>query len=92
MHKIIDIKPSPRMNKRLRVILSNGKHYDFGQKDGSTYIDHKDKVLKYSYINRHMGNNKERELIENLEPSPALFSYYLLYSTKFLNNFHLKKN
>lgn len=76
---IIDIKPSPVKNKRYRVIMNNGKHYDFGLKTGSTYLDHKDKDIKKNYWLRHMGNPIENKLIKNLIPSPALFSAYILW-------------
>ena len=91
---IIKIEPSPRKNKRYRVILSNGDKYDFGLLDGSTFIDHKDEKKRGNYIARHLSNKKENELIENLEPSPALFSMYLLWgytsdldeNIRYLNN------
>jgi hypothetical protein len=76
---IVEIKPSPLKNKRLRVYLTNGKTYDFGFKGGSTYIDHHNEQLRLNYIKRHGGNVKEAYLIHNLIPSPALFSMYLLW-------------
>ena len=76
---IIKIEPSKRKNKRLRVILSNGEKYDFGLLGGSTYIDHKDKKKRANYISRHLGNDKESKLVEDLTPSPALFSLFLLW-------------
>ncbi len=76
---IIKIEPSTRKNKRFRVILSNGDKYDFGLLGGSTYIDHKDEKKRANYISRHLGNDKESELIESLTPSPALFSMFLLW-------------
>ena len=35
---IINISPSKRINKRYQVLMDNGKTYDFGLKDGSTYL------------------------------------------------------
>jgi len=32
-----------------------------------------------NYWLRHLGNKKEKELIDNFIPSPALFSAYLLW-------------
>ena len=76
---ITKIERSPRKNKRFRVILSNEKKYDFGLLGGSTYIDHKDINKRKNYISRHLGNDTESYLIENLIPSPSLFSMYLLW-------------
>jgi hypothetical protein len=76
---IIDIKKSPVKYKRYRVLMNNGKHYDFGLKNGSTYIDHKDKRKRENYIRRHYANPIEKRLIDNLVPSPAIFSLYLLW-------------
>ena len=77
--KIKEIQHSPIKNKRFRVILDNGKHYDFGLDTGSTYIDHHDIKKRNAYIARHFGNKLEKNLIINLVPSPALFSMYLLW-------------
>lgn len=79
--KIIDIKPSPRYNKRFRVLLDNGKTYDFGLKNGKTYIDHHDEKLRLNYTKRHLALKKENPFITELIPSPALFSYYLLWGS-----------
>jgi hypothetical protein len=74
---------SPLHNKRFRVVMNDGKTYDFGYKDsgrlGSTYIDHNSGRLRNAYRARHLANPAERRLIENLVPSPALFAYYLLW-------------
>ena len=87
--KIIKLINSPRKNKRFRVYLDNGEHYDFGLDTGSTYIDHKDKIKRENYRARHLGNLTEKHFIENLIPSPALFSYWLLWgdSTLLEQNF-----
>lgn len=70
---------SPRKMKRYRAILDDGRYYDFGLDGGATYIDHADKKLRENYIKRHMANVTEARLIENLVPSPALFSRVLLW-------------
>ena len=77
--KIITVQNSPRKNKRLRIYLEDGDYFDFGLKDGSTYIDHQNKSKRYNYWARHMANPRERELINNLTPSPALYSAYILW-------------
>ena len=76
---IVSIIKSPRKGKRYRVTLKDGRHFDFGLTDGSTYIDHHDITKRKNYRARHIGNEKERTLINNNTPSPALFSYYLLW-------------
>jgi hypothetical protein len=83
---IIKLTDSPLPFKRYRVFMDNGdkprstlKHFDFGLKDGTTYIDHKDKILRENYLKRHLANTTEKHLIQNLIPSPALFSALLLW-------------
>ena len=78
-YKIMDITNSPLKNKRYRVYLNDNSHYDFGLKGGTTYIDHHDKLLKENYYLRHLANPEELYLVNNLIPSPALFSIYLLW-------------
>jgi len=97
---IINIIPSPKKNKRFRVYMDNGKHYDFGLDTGSTYIDHHDKQKRLAYIARHLGNLSEKRLIDSLTPSPALFSLGLLWgkytniedNIKYLNNLFKEKH
>lgn len=79
LYMIVEIKNSKKKNKRFRVILDNGKAYDFGLDTGETFIDHHDKNKRLNYRSRHLGNETENNLINNLIPSPALFSYYLLW-------------
>jgi hypothetical protein len=77
--KIIKLEDSPLKSKRFRIYLDNNKHYDFGLKTGETYIDHRDKVKRDNYRRRHYNSIREQPYIQNLIPSPALFSYYLLW-------------
>jgi hypothetical protein len=77
--RILKVEQSPMKNKRFRVFLDSGKHYDFGLDTGSTFIDHGDNKKRNAYIARHFGNRVEKQLIENLVPSPALFSMFLLW-------------
>ena len=79
--KIIYITKSNKKDKRFKVHLDNGDTYDFGLKNPKygTYLDHKDKERRFLFWNRHYGNKKEKKLIDNLIPSPALFSAYLLW-------------
>ena len=78
-YKIIKLENSPVKNKRLRVILNNGDKYDFGLLNAETYIDHGDKEKRLNYWARHLGNPTEEYRIQNLIPSPSLFSAYLLW-------------
>ena len=78
--KIIKLVDSPLKTKRFRVYLDDESHYDFGLKTGQTYIDHHDKVKRENYKRRHYNSKREQPYIKNLVPSPALFSYYLLWS------------
>lgn len=80
--KIIEIKKSSRPAKRYEIVINDGKankSYHFGLEGGETYIDHQDKAKREAYRKRHYANKKEKELIDNLIPSPALFSYHLLW-------------
>jgi hypothetical protein len=81
---IIDIKPSPTKYKRYRatILQHNGveKKIDFGLKDGTTYIDNmRTTQERHNYWQRHLANNTEKKLIENLVPSPSLLSAMLLW-------------
>ena len=80
--EIIELTESTRPNKRLRIVINEDgeeKTYHFGFDGGSTYIDHQDKEKRSAYRKRHYANKKEKQLIDNLIPSPALFSYKLLW-------------
>jgi hypothetical protein len=77
--KIIHITKSNKKDKRFKVFLDNGDEFDFGLKDGSTYIDEKNKVKRMNYWLRHIANKRENQLINDLEPSASVFSAYLLW-------------
>lgn len=47
------IEPSNKKDKRYKATFDNGKVVHFGAKNGSTYIDHKDKKKRENYIKRH---------------------------------------
>ena len=85
------IDRSNRLGKRFKVILDNGNEYHFGQefhdeKHPITFIDGAPREKRDAYIKRHLGNKVENELINNLVPSPSLFSMYLLWNTNSLQN------
>jgi hypothetical protein len=79
--KILNITSSPLKTKRFRIFLDNDDYYDFGLKTGQTYIDHKDKTKRYNYQVRHYNSKREQPFIKNVIPSPALFSYYILWGS-----------
>ena len=91
---------SPKKHKRFRVIMNNNKHYDFGLDTGLTYLDHKNNIKKENYWARHYANPTEKKLIDNLVPSPSLFSAYLLWgkytdinkNIEYLNNLWMQKH
>ena len=75
--QIIKIVGSTRKNKRYRVYMDDGRHFDFGLKFGDTYIDNKNKIKRENYRKRHYA--QEKKLIDNLIPSPSVFSYWILW-------------
>ena len=83
MTRIVKIVNSPRKGKRLRVYLENNDYFDFGFDGGQTYIDHRNKKKRDNYRRRHYANDIERYLIDNLTPSPALYSYYILWGDSY---------
>ena len=55
--KFVSLKLSSRDNKRYEIIFSEPKKtIHFGAKDGSTYIDHHDKIKRENYLKRHIVN------------------------------------
>jgi hypothetical protein len=86
--KIVKIETSNRKNKRFKVTLDDGDVYHFGLLGASTYLEHGNKRKRDNYRKRHRGNDIERYLIETLTPSPALFSWALLWgdSTDLMKN------
>ena len=76
---IESIDHSPLKNKRFRTVLSDKRHFDFGLMGAQTFIDHGDFQMRENYRKRHMSNVREKYFIDNYIPSPALFSYYILW-------------
>ena len=77
--KKINIIKSSRQNKRFRIIMDDGRYFDFGLLNGQTYIDHHNQIKRTNYLKRHTSNEKEKYLIDNLIPSAALFSAKILW-------------
>jgi hypothetical protein len=84
--KIVSLEKSTRVNKKYVVTMSDGKEYHFGLKNSVTYTEGSSKEKRDAFLARHMNNPLEKKLIENLVPSPALFSVYLLWNTPSLEN------
>lgn len=76
---IVRLQKSPVKTKRFRVVMDNGKKYDFGYLGAYTYLDGADDKIRSAYRARHYANKTEKELIDNLVPSASLFSYYLIW-------------
>lgn len=98
MIKIVDFSNSNKPDKRYKITLEypdgKMKSWDFGLKDGSTYIDSGDKLKRENYWKRHCGNAVEKHRIKNIIPSASLFSARLLWgeTTNLTDNLvHLQK-
>jgi len=80
--EIVDLSLSPKPTKRFRITLiidGEQKSWDFGAKNGNTFIDHADERKRFAYWARHTANTTERDRIQNLIPSASLFSACLLW-------------
>jgi hypothetical protein len=84
--KIVSLEKSNRKDKKYVVLLDDGKTYHFGLKNAITYVEGATKQKRDAFLARHLNNPLEKKLIENLVPSPALFSTYLLWNTPSLEN------
>ena len=56
--KLIKITKSPKKEKKLRAVFSDGSHTDFGARGMSDYTKHKDPSRKKLYMSRHRKNEK----------------------------------
>lgn len=51
---LVALFPSPRKEKRYRLILANPKQViDFGMKHSHTYVDGASDLTRYNYLKRH---------------------------------------
>ena len=83
--EIVELLPSKTENKRFEITLNVDDQeytFKFGDKNGSTYIDHGDVKKRDAYRARHYANKVEKYRIDNLVPSPALFSWKLLWGDR----------
>lgn len=83
--KIVSLEKSNRKDKKYVVLLDDGKSYHFGLKNSITYVEGATKQKRDAFLARHLNNPLEKKLIENVIPSPALFSVYLLWQTPSLD-------
>ena len=89
--EIIEVKELHGKRKRFSITISEYgkiKKYQFGQPNGFTYIDGASNITRNNYLSRHMANETEADLINNLTPSPALFSAAILWG----NSPNIEKN
>ena len=81
--RITSIKPSQHIGKRYVATFDTGdgkeKKFHFGQDGAYTYIDGAPEKIKEAYWARHYANAVERYRIDNLIPSAAMLSAYLLW-------------
>jgi len=83
--EIVELLPSDLPSKRFKIVVridDRDYTYNFGQDGSSTYIDHGDEKKRENYRRRHYANKTEKYRIDNLIPSPALFSWKLLWGDK----------
>jgi hypothetical protein len=76
--QIISVEEPPLKNKRFRAYFNNNKHIDFGSLGATTYIDGASESTRHNYQARHYWG-RQKELIDNLTPSPSLLSMVLLW-------------
>jgi len=77
--QIIKVETSPKKNKRFRAFLDDGSVYDFGLLGARTFLEDRTHDERINYWKRHLGNKREKELIETLTISPATLSAFILW-------------
>jgi hypothetical protein len=83
--EIVELLPSDLPSKRFKIVVKVDDRdytFNFGAKEGNTYIDHGDEKKRENYRRRHYANPTEKYRINNLIPSPSLFSWKLLWGDK----------
>jgi hypothetical protein len=74
-----DFGESKIKTKRFYVVY-NDKVINFGSKNGSTFLDHKDKKKKDNWFKRHSKiKNKKGEYVINNKDSPSFWSNNILW-------------
>ena len=77
--QIIKITKSERQGKKMKATFNDGKIINFGSSTSQTYVEGATKSKRHNYLQRHLSNKTEKQLITNLKPSPALLSAELLW-------------
>jgi hypothetical protein len=83
---IINIEDSPLRNRRFRIYLLNGNHYDVGFKKCKYYIDNHNKLRRDLYYG--LLNNDAKNTLMTLKPSQLLYETFILNggSKNIINN------
>ena len=77
--QIVKISKSSKKGKKLKATFNDGKQISFGSSTSQTYVEGATKLKRHNYLERHLSNKTEKQLIQNLKPSPALLSAELLW-------------
>jgi hypothetical protein len=60
---LVGLFPSPKENKRYRLVLANPrKIIDFGMQNSNTYVDGASDITRYNYLKRHAVRENWNEL------------------------------
>ena len=86
--QIVSVTKSSKKGNKLKAKFNDGKVFDFGSKTSQTFVEGASRKKRRNYLERHLANKTEKELIQNLKPSPALLSANLLWG----KSIDLKKN
>jgi len=84
MSKLLEVKESKNKPKRFYALFKKEnelKSVGFGDPEGSTYIDHKDKTKRSNYIKRHSNNPLEKKFLNKKKyyDAPANLSMHILW-------------
>lgn len=85
--ELLKVGKSNKKDKRLTAIFrgedGKEKRVDFGAKEGSTYIDHKDKEKRSAYVKRHGNNPLEKPYLNKKKyaDKPANLAMDLLWGS-----------
>lgn len=63
----VELKKSPKSEKKFRVTFEDGSYVDFGAKGYTDYTKHKNPLRMRSYVRRH-GGNVPNKLKNELDP------------------------
>ena len=75
---MITIIDSAVKGKRYKAFWGD-RIFHFGSRGATTYIDGASDIERTNYLKRHRANPVERSRIDNLTPSAATLSAYLLW-------------